>query len=168
MSTTITQPAGESRTAEATGTRQMVSFHLGAEIYGVEITKVREIILMCEITEVPQTPHYVRGLINLRNTVIPVIDLRTRFGLPTMEQSQDSRILVIHIGQKMVGIVVDGVDEVLRISTDQIAPTPDTVVSMGNEYLNGLVKMENQILILLDIDKILGDDREVLESIGQM
>ncbi len=168
MSTTITQPAGESRTTESTGTRQMVSFHLGAEIYGVEITKVREIILMCEITEVPQTPHYVRGLINLRNTVIPVIDLRTRFGLPTMEQSQDSRILVIHIGQKMVGIVVDGVDEVLRISTDQIAPTPDTVVSMGNEYLNGLVKMENQILILLDIDKILGDDREVLESIGQM
>ena len=168
MSTTITQPAGESRTTEATGTRQMVSFHLGAEIYGVEITKVREIILMCEITEVPQTPHYVRGLINLRNTVIPVIDLRTRFGLPTMEQSQDSRILVIHIGQKMVGIVVDGVDEVLRISTDQIAPTPDTVVSMGNEYLNGLVKMENQILILLDIDKILGDDRDVLESIGQM
>ncbi|HYW80018.1 MAG TPA: chemotaxis protein CheW [Thermoguttaceae bacterium] len=156
----------ETGAAETTGTQQIVSFHLAAETYGVEITKVREIILICDITQVPQTPHYVKGLINLRSTVIPVIDLRARFGLPEAERTGDTRIMVINVGTKTVGIIVDGVDEVLRISHDQIAPAPPTIASLGNEYLNGLVKLDDQLLILLDIDKILGQDEQVLDAVA--
>ncbi len=165
MSTAIQDTAQESSISEATGTMQIVTFNLAEEIYGIEITKVREIILMCDITRVPQTPHYVKGLINLRSTVIPVIDLRTRFGLPDDNQTTDSRIMVINVGTKTLGIVVDAVDEVLRIATDQIAPPPPTVASLGNEYLNGLVKLDTQLLILLNIDKILGEESEVLDAV---
>ena len=150
---------------ETTGTQQIVSFHLAAETYGVEITKVREIILICDITHVPQTPNYVKGLINLRSTVIPVIDLRVRFGLPECERTANTRIMVINIGTRTVGIVVDGVDEVLRISHDQIAPAPPTIVSLGNEYLTGLAKLDEQLLILLDMDKILGQDEKILDAV---
>ncbi len=148
----------DTTTTEPTGSMQLVSFHLADEIYGIEITKVREIILMCDITQVPQTPHYVKGLINLRSTVIPVIDLRSRFGLTESELTSESRIMVVNVGSKTVGIIVDGVDEVLRISSEQIAPAPPTVASVGNEYLNGLVKLEEALLILLDIDNLLGEE----------
>ncbi len=164
MSTAIQESPQETTTSEATGTIQIVSFRLAEETFGVQITKVREIILMCDITRVPQTPHYVKGLINLRSTVIPVIDLRALFGLPEGEQTADSRIMVLQVGTKTVGIVVDGVDEVLRIAQDQIAPPPPTVASLGNEYLNGLVKLEEQLLILLDIDKILGQEEAALSN----
>ena len=148
----------ESSVSETTGTIQLVSFHLAEETYGVEITKVREIILMGEITRVPQTPEYVKGLINLRSTVIPVIDLRIRFGLPEGDLTDESRIMVLHVAGKMIGIVVDAVSEVLRVSHEQIAPPPPTVAGLGREYLTGLVKLEDQLLILLDIDKIFGED----------
>ena len=155
---TLENDARESSSAEMTGTIQLVSFHLADESYGIEITKVREIILMGEITRIPQTPGYVKGLINLRSTVIPVIDLRIRFGLPETELTGDSRIMVINVRGKMIGIIVDAVSEVLRISNDQIAPPPPTVAGLGREYLTGLVRLEEQLLILLDIDKLLGEE----------
>ena len=168
MSTATLDSTKSANLSEVTGTMQIVSFHLADEVFGVEIMKVREIILMCDITQVPQTPHYVKGLINLRSTVIPVVDLRTRFGLQEGEQTSESRIMVMQVGTKTVGIVVDGVDEVLRISNEQIAPPPETVANLGNEYLNGLVKTEGKLLILLDVDKILGEDEETLNSIASM
>ena len=163
---TITRETGTSEhtTNEATGSLQLVSFHLADETYGIEITKIREIILMGEITRIPQTPHYVKGLINLRSTVIPVIDLRARFGLPENELTDDSRIMVLNVGTRTVGIIVDAVSEVLRVTNDQIAPAPPTVASLGNEYLDGLVKLEDLLLILLDIDKILGEEAEALHA----
>ena len=153
--------------AKTTGTLQLVSFRLAQEEYGVEITRVREIILMGEITRVPQTPHFVKGLINLRSTVIPVIDLRARFGLTEAEVTDESRIMVVNVAGKTIGIVVDAVSEVLRVSSDQIAPPPPTVVSLGTEYLTGLVKLEKQLLLLLDIDRLLGtEETAALARIG--
>jgi purine-binding chemotaxis protein CheW len=137
---------------------QLVSFRLAQEEYGIEITKVQEIILMGEITRVPQTPDYIKGLINLRSTVIPIVDLRLRFGLPCQDATDETRIMVVNVAGKTIGIIVDAVSEVLRISDEQIAPPPATVAGLGREYLTGLVKLENRLLILLDIDKILGHE----------
>jgi purine-binding chemotaxis protein CheW len=159
VSTATQQPsAKESRHAENAGSMQLVSFRLAQEEYGIEITRVQEIILMGDITRIPQTPDYVKGLINLRNTVIPVVDLRLRFGLPSQEPTDETRIMVVNITGKTIGVIVDAVSEVLRISGDQISPAPPTVSGLGRDYLNGLVNLENRLLILLNIDKMLGEE----------
>lgn len=139
------------------GSMQLVSFRLAQEEYGIEITKVQEIILMGEITRVPQTPDYIKGLINLRNTVIPIVDLRLRFGLDQEPAGDETRIMVVNVQGKTIGIIVDAVSEVLRISPEQIAAPPPTVAGLGREYLTGLVKFEKRLLIMLDIDKILSE-----------
>jgi purine-binding chemotaxis protein CheW len=143
---------------ETEGTMQLVSFRLADEEYGIEIKKVREIILVGEITRMPQTPAYVKGLINLRSTVIPIIDLKLRFGLPETEPTDATRIMVANVGGKTIGVIVDAVSEVLRISQEQIAPPPPTVAGLGREYLVGLAKLKDRLLILLDIEKIMLED----------
>ncbi len=168
MSTATKDSASRaSSLSEATQTTmQLVSFHLAQEVYGIEITKVREIILMGEITQVPQTPLHVKGLINLRSLVIPVIDLRILFGLPEGELTPESRIMVIDVLGKTIGIIVDAVSEVLRVSNEQLSPPPPTVAGLGREYLTGLVKLAGELLILLDIDKIFGkEETTALENV---
>jgi len=165
VSTVAEVTTAESRQEETTGTMQLVSFRLGQEEYGVEITKVQEIILMGEITRVPQVPPYIKGLINLRSTVIPILDLRLRFGLPPQEPTDETRIVVLNVQEKTIGMIVDAVNQVLRINRDQIAPPPPTVGKVGRECLTGLVRLDGRLLILLDVDKILVDaDQELTES----
>ena len=137
---------------------QLVSFRLAREEYGIEITKVQEIILLGEVTRVPQTPDFIKGLINLRSTVIPLVDLRRRFGMVEGEPSDETRIMVVNVGDKTLGLIVDAVSEVLRVTQEQIVPPPPTVTGLGHEYLTGLVKLDNRLLILLNIDRILGDE----------
>jgi len=160
MSTAMLEspPHEQFQETDAEGTLQLVSFQLAQEEYGIEINKVQEIILVGEITQVPQTPAYVKGLINLRSTVIPVVDLRLRFGLSESEPTDDTRIVVINTSGKTIGLIVDAVSEVLRISNGQIAPPPPSVAGVGKDYLTGLVKLESRLLILLDIEKILNDE----------
>ena len=163
--TTQDTPVQQTSQSEGTGSMQLVSFRLGQEEYGIEITKVQEIILVGKITRVPQTPDYIKGLINLRSTVIPIVDLRLRFGMAPEETTDESRIMVVNVAGKTIGIIVDAVSEVLRILHKQVAPPPPTVAGLGREYLTGLVKLENRLLIMLDIDKILGaEEAEALEA----
>ena len=162
MSTVATTPVlhGQRQT-DAGRTIQVVSFRLANEEYGIEITKVQEIILVGEITRVPQTASFIKGLINLRSTVIPIVDLRLRFAMPADPPTDETRIMVMNVAGKTIGIIVDAVSEVLRISKDQIAPPPPTVAGLGREYLIGLAKLDKRLLILLDADRILSEPSPV-------
>src|SRR5438270_468874 len=145
--------------------RQLVVFQLGAELYGVEIARVHEIIRLQTVTRVPRSPAFVEGVINLRGKVIPVVDLRRRFGLPTADHTRASRIVVVEIGDQVVGIVVDGVSEVLRVSSVIVEPPSPVVAGIDSEYLSGIAKLPERLVILLDLDRILAkEERRALEA----
>lgn len=140
-----------------------LTFALGSEEYGLEILKVREIIGYMEITAVPQTPHHVKGVINLRGQVIPVIDLRAKFGMETAETTEETCIIVVEISQDKsnfsTGIVVDRVQEVLDIAGEDIEEAPQFGSSVSTDFILGMGKIQDSVKILLDIDKVLaGDD----------
>ncbi len=134
-------------------------FHLGQEEFGTGVLQVREIMGLQDITTVPQTPHYVKGVINLRGKVIPVVDLRLKFGLPSEEYTQRTCIIVVrtHFGGQdlMIGIIVDGVAEVLTLNAADIEDTPDFGPGVVTPYLRGMAKVKGKVKILLDIDQVL-------------
>ena len=131
-----------------------LTFLLAGEEYGLEILKVREIICIMDITKVPQTPKFVRGVINLRGKVIPVIDLRLKFGLEETEYTEQTCIIVVNVGMLM-GIIVDTVQEVHNIPSDSIEPPPQLGASVDTSFILGLGKVKDEVKILLDIDKAL-------------
>ena len=140
-----------------------LTFALGPEEYGLEILKVREIIGYMDITAVPQTPDYVKGVINLRGQVIPVIDLRAKFGMETTERTEETCIIVVEIDQAghkfSTGIVVDHVQEVLDIAGGDIEESPQFGASVNTDFILGMGKIGDSVKILLDIDMVLsGDD----------
>lgn len=139
---------------DITGELQLVSFNIGSEEFGVDILKVQEINRMVEITKVPQAPHYVEGVINLRGKVIPIIDLRKRFSLELKEADKNTRIVVVDIGGNILGMIVDSVSEVLRLPANTIEPPPDLVTGINAEYINGVAKLEDRLLIFLDLSKV--------------
>jgi len=145
---------------------QLVTFSIGEEEFGVDILKVQEIIRTMEITKVPKAPNFVEGVINLRGKVIPIIDLRRRFGLSSKEHDKHTRIIVIEINNMIVGFVVDSVSEVLRIPASTVEPPPAVVAGMESEYISGVGKLQDRLLILLDLDRLLSN--EDLDVIGQM
>lgn len=143
---------------------QLVTFSIGEEEFGVDILKVQEIIRTMEITRVPRAPEFVEGVINLRGKVIPIIDLRRRFGLMSRDHDKHTRIIVIEINQMIVGFVVDSVSEVLRIPANTVEPPPPVVAGLESEYINGVGKLEDRLLILLDLDRLLsGEEVEMLD-----
>lgn len=145
---------------------QLVVFRLANEFYGVDISAVNTIIRMQEITEIPRTPSFVEGVINLRGSIIPVIDLKKRFGLPVGDSTKASRIIVVEGAGQMIGMVVDAVAETLRLSCDAIEPPSPVIASIDAEYLRGVGKQENRLVILLDLSKVL-TSREV-ESLAKV
>jgi len=145
---------------------QLVSFKLREEEFGVNILQVQEIIRMQEITNVPNAPDFVEGVINLRGRVIPIVDLRKRFGLEAKEHSKATRIIVVMIDQVTVGLIVDEVSEVLRIPEDTVEPPPPIVAGIESDYIKGVGKLEDRLLILLDLNKILSrEERSSLQNV---
>lgn len=145
---------------------QLVTFNIGVEEFGVDILKVQEIIRTMEITKVPRAQDFVEGVINLRGKVIPIIDLRRRFGMSSKEYNKDTRIVVIEINGMIVGFVVDSVSEVLRIPAGTVEPPPPVVAGLDSDYISGVGKLHDRLLILLDLDKLLSSAD--LEAITQM
>jgi purine-binding chemotaxis protein CheW len=145
---------------------QLVTFSIGEEEFGVDILKVQEIIRTMEITKVPRAQAFVEGVINLRGKVIPIIDLRRRFGLSSKTHDKHTRIIVIEINNMIVGFVVDSVSEVLRIPSGTVEPPPPVVAGVDSEYISGVGKLQDRLLILLDLDKLLSS--EDLEALSQV
>jgi purine-binding chemotaxis protein CheW len=143
---------------------QLVSFEIGDEEFGVDILKVQEINRMLEVTRVPNAPEYVDGVINLRGKVIPIIDLRRRFGMARKEHDKNTRIVVVELSGKVVGFVVDAVSEVLRIPRSVTEPPPSLVAGIEAEYITAVGKLEDRLLILLDLEKVLaGADQRLAQ-----
>jgi len=134
---------------------QLVTFGIGEEEFGIDILKVQEIIRTMAITKVPNSPSYVEGVINLRGKVIPVIDLRSRFNMEYRPHDSHTRIIVLQIHGMIVGFVVDEVSEVLRIQSNTVEPPPPVVSGIESEYIKGVGKLDDRLMILLDLDKLI-------------
>ena len=143
-----------------------LTFTLGVEEYGLEILKVREIIGYMEITSVPQTPVFIKGVINLRGKVIPVIDLRLKFGMEETEATEETCIIVVDIGEMLMGILVDAVSEVVDIPAEKIEPPPAFGSSISTDFILGMGKAQDKVKILLDIAKVLS--QEELMNVSSM
>jgi len=150
---------------ESSDLLQLVSFFIGNEEFGVDILYVQEINRMSHITTVPNAPDFVKGVINLRGRVIPVVDLRLKFGMPPKEQDKNTRIIVIEVKGRTVGFLVDSVNEVLRISKDVTEPPPELAMGINSEYIKAVGKLEDRLLILIDLEKILSKEDTV--QLGQ-
>jgi purine-binding chemotaxis protein CheW len=135
---------------------QFVVFTLAGEAYGIEIAAVEGIIKLQAITAVPHAPAYVEGVTNLRGKVLPVVDLRRRFGLPEGAETKDSRIVVVEISGVTVGMIVDGVSEVLRVSDESVEPPSPIVMTIDSAFIRGIAKLNERLIILLDLSQVLG------------
>ncbi len=147
--------------------KQFVVFQIAKEHYGVDISGVREILRLPDITRVPHSPEFVEGIINPRGTVIPVIDLHKRFGLPERDTTNETRVMVLNVGKSLVGAVVDSVSEVLSITEDEIELVDVFSVTVSSNYITGVAKLENRLVILLDYEKVLSDreQEEVMDLV---
>jgi purine-binding chemotaxis protein CheW len=170
---TMAPPESGAATRSDSRTGKYLAFQLGREEFAIQVLKVREIMGIQDITAVPQTPVFVKGVINLRGKVIPVVDLRLKFGLPEVEYTQRTCIIVVQIkgpdgGVSLTGIVVDGVSEAVNIAAGEIEDTPDFGDGVSTPYILGMAKSKGKVKILLDIDKVLQAQKlDGLESMLQ-
>jgi purine-binding chemotaxis protein CheW len=157
----LTETMNQAVKAMADREGKYLTFALAHEEYGIGILKVKEIIGMMSITTIPQTPEFVKGVINLRGKVIPVVDLRLKFGMEEIEYAERTCIIVVEIagasGAVLMGIVVDSVSEVLNIRGDDIEDAPTFGACLNTKYISGMAKIEGSVKILLDIDRVLSE-----------
>lgn len=148
---------------------QAVVFMLNKAYYGVPILQVQEIVKMTEITELPNTPDFVQGIVNLRGKIIPIIDMRKRFGLPEEVIDENWKILILKAEDVLFGVMVDQISEVEKVPASLIEKPPKIVAGVNGKFINGIAKTENRLLILLDIAKILSDEeKELLQDIDNI
>ncbi len=147
---------------------QLVGFKIGQEEFGINILAVQEIIKIIDITKVPNASEYIEGVINLRGRIIPIVHLRKRLRMPVIEMDKNSRIIVVEISGKTVGFIVDEVQEVLRISTDITEKPPELASGVDSDYIVAVAKLDDRLLILLDLEKTLANDElEELDRVAE-
>lgn len=145
--------------------QEYLVFRLGSEEYGIEILKVQEIRGYDRVTRIANTPNFIAGVTNLRGAIVPIVDLRVKFQLPLAEFNENTVVIVLNLGARIVGIVVDGVSDVLSLNAEQIKPAPDFTVTLSSEYLLGLGALDDRMLILVDIEKLLNSEEiELVEK----
>jgi purine-binding chemotaxis protein CheW len=136
---------------------QFLTFSLGQEEYGIELLKVQEIKGYSAITPIPNTPPYIKGVMNLRGAVIPIVDLRIRFGMEAIQYTQFNVIIVINVGAKVMGLLVDAVSDVLNVAPEDIRPAPDFGAHADTRFISGMASVGDKVAVLLDIDTLLSD-----------
>ena len=146
---------------------QLVTFEVCGEEFAVDILAVREINRMLELTHVPQCPPEVEGVINLRGKIIPVIDLRKRFGMDASKRDEHSRIVVIEVASRVIGFIVDRVHEVLRIPSSIVDGAPQMACSIDSDFIAGVGKLDDRLLILLDLERLFANDTEQIDAMAQ-
>ena len=159
--------------SNAASSQQYVTFSLGDELFGVEVTRAREILSVTPVTKVPQTPEYLLGVINLRGQVVPVVDMRLKLGLPVSEETEDTCVIVVEVlvdGESIiVGALADAVREVLEIRSDQIEPAPRLGTRLKTEFITGMGKVDEQFLILFNIDRVFSSEElAIVQDAGQI
>ena len=155
----VTKLAGE-----PTG-QEFLVFTLGDEEYGIDILKVQEIRGYDQVTRIANTPDFIKGVTNLRGVIVPIVDLRVKFSQQDVVYNDNTVVIVLNLGQRVVGIVVDGVSDVLSLTTEQIRPAPEFAVALSTEYLTGLGALGERMLILVNIEKLLNsDEMELIDS----
>ncbi|MEQ1579917.1 MAG: chemotaxis protein CheW [Steroidobacteraceae bacterium] len=161
----VAPPAG----AKTAASQQILTFSLGAETYGVEILRVQEIRGFSTVTRIPQAPPHVLGVLNLRGTIVPIVDLRMRFSLAEVAFTALTVIMVLSVeggsGRRNFGLVVDGVSDVMDLAPDAVRPTPEFGSHVNTDFIRGLATLGDSMVMLLDIDRLIGDDlREVSQA----
>ena len=142
---------------------QLVSFSLDEEEYGIDVLKVREIIRIPVITRVPNTPHYIDGVINLRGKIIPVISMRKKLGFAETENDKQTRIIIMDVGDEPMGFTVDAVSEIIRVSASEIQPSPNVAASdVGQDYIAGVVNQRERLLVLLDLERMFSAEEKTI------
>ncbi len=137
------------------GELHLITFGLDREEYGIKVGQVREVIRVTEITRVPQSPAHVRGVTNLRGRILPVVEIRTRLGLEAGVVTQRSRIIVVEVHDRVLGILVDAVLQVAKVPLDTVTPPPEEVVTPQTDYINGVAHWSGRLIILLELEKVL-------------
>lgn len=146
---------------ESTELLQLVSFTLNEEEFGIDILIVQEIIRMLQITKVPNSPDFVDGVVNIRGRIIPVVNLRCKLGMPRKEHDKETRIVVVEVSGKTIGFIVDAVTEVLRIPSSTIEAPPELIAGVNSEFIKAVGKLEDRLLILIDLEKILSNSEKL-------
>jgi purine-binding chemotaxis protein CheW len=141
----------------ATDGNQFLTFQLGDELYGVDILRVQEIKGYTTVTKIPNTPPHIKGVLNLRGTIVPIVELRTKFGMPTIDYTMFTVIVVVVVKEKIMGLVVDSVSDVLNIDRKDIQPPPQFGAKVDVSFLNGIGKSADKLVALLDMDRLLSD-----------
>lgn len=145
---------------------EYLTFVLGDEEYGIEILKVQEIRGYDAVTKIANTPDFIKGVINLRGAIVPIVDLRVRFNLGRVEYNQFTVVIILNLSGRVVGIVVDGVSDVITLQASQVRPVPDLVATIDTKYLVGLGTVENRMLILVDIERLMtSQDMALIDSL---
>jgi purine-binding chemotaxis protein CheW len=147
-------PAQEQRVA-VEATEHLATFYLDREEYGVDVKQVSEIRRVTEITVVPRAPEFMRGVINLRGRILPVMDLRCKLGLGEAGDTPNTRIIVVKVRERLIGLLVDGASQVLKVPVSRIEPPPEEVVERGGDYIRGVAKLDDRLIILMDIERLL-------------
>ncbi|MDP2828384.1 MAG: chemotaxis protein CheW [Sulfuricellaceae bacterium] len=145
--------------------RELLTFTLGKEEYGIDILKVQEIRGYDAVTTIANTPEFIKGVINLRGTIVPIVDMRIKFNLGSVEYNQFTVVIILNVARRVVGIVVDGVSDVITLTADQLKPAPEFSTALDTQYIQGLGTVEERMIIVMDIEKlVVSGDMELVET----